>query len=58
MSFGSINHKQGSGYEEPLDYGNEFIFHLNDNWESCFGLLLQIDILMVYNLVLLVVDFY
>lgn len=41
-----------------VDYGNEFIFHLNDNWESYFGLLLQIDILMVYNLVLLVVDFY
>lgn len=40
-----------------VDYGNEFIFHLDDNWTS-FGLLLQIDILMVYNLVLLVVDFY
>lgn len=40
-----------------VDYGNEFVFHLDDNWRS-FGLLLQIDILMVYNLFLLVVDFY
>lgn len=40
-----------------VDYGNEFVFHQNDNWES-FSLLVRVDILMVCNLVLLVGHFY